>query len=100
MISDPSLANDWLAQLGAIGFLIIFLAYQHKQASDERREMTNKYIEAMTTIVHRNADAMERVATNLESLVNLTKEHRESSLKEHLALTDAIGKLGNRAFKD
>jgi len=87
--------NIWV-QLGIATPFVALLWYLLKQATDERKEITVKFLAALTSTVEQSNDARIRSANELSILTQTIHDHQENSADEHQRIVDAIGKLGLR----
>lgn len=77
--------NVWV-QLGIAAPFIALLIYLLRQANQERKDLTDKFVTAMTTTVTSNTHA----TTGLKEAIN---EWRAGNQDEHGRIVDALGRL-------
>lgn len=80
-------------QLGVAAPFVALLLYLLKQANDERREMTARFLDALKTTVDKETEARLRAANELATLTQSIRVQQERSTAEHERIVDALGKM-------
>lgn len=98
-------------QFGLAAPLVIILVYllvrteqRERLASEERREMTDKHLQALSTVVTDNRVSQQQTAAALDRLtaiiteeITTSREARAHDREEHRLMLDAIGKATIRS---
>ena len=86
----------WL-QLGIAAPLVVILLYLLKQSTDERREITTKFLAALQTTVEQSNEQRLRASNELAQLTDVIREDKKLSADEHARIVESIDKLYLRA---
>lgn len=93
MGGESSFWGDTIKTLGIAAPLVSLLIYLLKQATEERKEITGRFLVALQTTVEQSNEARIRAADELGQLVVAMKEHHKSSGEEHTRVVEAIHEL-------
>lgn len=90
--------------IAALIYLLWRSEKREQLASEERREMTDKHMSALTSIVTDNrlanagmTNAMERLTAVVTEEITTQREARAHDREEHRSMLDAIGKATIRS---
>lgn len=92
----PEQWADLAQTLGVASPLVALLIYLLRQATEERREITNRFLGALETTVAGATKAIQENTAATRELSVTIEANRKSSVDEHARIVDAIGKLGRR----
>ena len=92
----PEQLGELMRTLGVASPLVGLLIYLLRQATEERREITNRFLGALETTVAGATRATQENTAATRELAAATEASRKASVDEHGRIVDAIGKLGRR----
>lgn len=85
--------NTIWVQLGLAAPLVGILLFLLKQSTDERKDITSKFLVALQTTVNASNEARLRTADEVANLTSTLRDVQKHSTEEHNRIVDAIGKL-------
>lgn len=86
-------SSEFWASLGVAGPLVAILLYLLRQATDERRQITDAFLNALMSTVQVSNEARVRSASELSNLSQSIREQTSRASEEHSRVIDAIGKM-------
>lgn len=92
----PEQWGELMRTLGVASPLVGLLIYLLRQATEERREITNRFLGALETTVAGATRATQENTVATRELSATIEANRKSSVDEHSRIVDAIGKIGRR----
>ena len=88
--------GDLARTLGIASPLVGLLWLLLRQATEERKTITDRFVAALETTVANSTQAQRENAIAISAVNREVEENRAASAKEHERIIDAIGKLGRR----
>ncbi|HET7713854.1 MAG TPA: hypothetical protein VFK94_06465 [Patescibacteria group bacterium] len=95
-MSEPDIGS-FFKTLGVAAPLVALLWFLLKQATEERKEITDKFLTALQTTVRQSTESQTATMTQITKLNSTVEEYRRISAEEHARIVDAIGKMTHRS---
>lgn len=92
----PEQLGELTRTLGVAAPLVGLLWLLLRQATEERRDITGRFLTALENTVAGATKATQDNTVATRELSSVIEANRQSSLDEHNRIVDAIGKLGLR----
>jgi hypothetical protein len=92
--------DQWAELFKTVGVaapLVGLLIYLLRQATEERREITNRFLAALENIGGNATRAIHENSVEMRGLAVMIEANRKSSVDEHARIVDSIGKLDLRS---
>ena len=94
MTTDPLIAL--LSNLGVAAPLVALLWLLLRQATEERRQITDRFLGALETTVSGATKATHENTAATHDLASAIEANRHTSADEHARIVDALGKMNRR----
>lgn len=92
----PEQWGELARTLGVASPLVGLLIYLLRQATEERQQITDRFLSALESTVAGASKAIQDNTSATKELSATIEANRKSNIDEHSRIVDAIGKLNRR----